>query len=491
MSKKALAVLTACCLLCIVALTIYAQDPVVTIDCQKGKPAAILGEDGRLTVTCKPSSPPPVPPPPPPSPNEWIATPLTLSALLGVNSPVKSGEKIQLQGGVYLGGVDTSIAGVTIYAAPGAKVVFDGAGIDKSVITTRGADTTWSGVEVINSSADRSKARPTGIDIFGPRTKILSSTIRDCGVGIGLWSPAVDAEVRECLIYRNGWQGPAPDRGHGHGVYVQNAEGSKRIIGNIIFNNYGIGVHAYAQAGELRGIEIERNVIFGNGSPAMPAGVDEANILISGSKPAVSIEVSDNVTHHAGGIVATNVAIDGGPAGNKELIVEGNAFIGGVPFAVQRWSGVKVSGNSLFAETDRILTLVLEGSTLAGEWDSNAYFTPLKSPFALHSPARNGLFDLAGWQSTTWLDKNSTLAATLGARSWVWPDSAGRAIVAVYRVAGQAQAEVSIASILPGASSVSVRRSADYFASPQSISVSQGLVVLSLSREFEVFILNK
>ena len=104
------------------------------------------------------------------------------------------------------------------------------------------------------------------MDVFGPHTKCINLVVHDAGVGIGCWTPAIDAEIYGCLIYNNGWQGPGRDRGHGHAIYTQNAQGTKRIRDNILFNQFGRGVEIYTERGSIQGFDVEGNAAFNNGS---------------------------------------------------------------------------------------------------------------------------------------------------------------------------------------------------------------------------------
>ena len=121
--------------------------------------------------------------------------------------------------------------------------------------------------------------------------------MHDNGIGIGFWAPAIDSEIYGCVIYRNGRQGPAPDRGHGHGIYGQNAEGMKRIVNNIVFDQYGYGIHNYTQAGELKGFHIEGNIVFNNGSASTPKDAGFPNILVGGFRAAERITITNNYTY--------------------------------------------------------------------------------------------------------------------------------------------------------------------------------------------------
>ena len=60
---------------------------------------------------------------------------------------------------------------------------------------------------------------------WAPGTKLINLVIHDTRQGIGIWQEALDSEAYGNLIYYNGFQ--ASDRGHGHGIYVQNDEGNK------------------------------------------------------------------------------------------------------------------------------------------------------------------------------------------------------------------------------------------------------------------------
>ncbi len=66
------------------------------------------------------------------------------------------------------------------------------------------------------------------------------------------------------LFYYNGYN--APDRGHGHGIYAQNLGSTpKQIYDNIIFQQFGWGIHAYAEGGHLDNFDFQGNISFNNG----------------------------------------------------------------------------------------------------------------------------------------------------------------------------------------------------------------------------------
>src|SRR2546426_6136509 len=62
-------------------------------------------------------------------------------------------------------------------------------------------------------------------------------------------------------IYNNGWQ--QPDFGNGHGIYAKSSAGPVYLRDNIVFNQFGYGIHIYANAGSGGG---DNNHLEGEGS---------------------------------------------------------------------------------------------------------------------------------------------------------------------------------------------------------------------------------
>ncbi len=131
---------------------------------------------------------------------------------------------------------------------------------------------TWFwGFEVMNSNPERSNpvsgshpidARGYGIFITAAGTKIINVVVHDTGQGISCGPAAKDVELYGNIIYFNGWT--APDRGHGHGIYVQNYEGGSKLIKhNVLFNGFSYNLHAYgSSAAGFVNSTVEENVWF-------------------------------------------------------------------------------------------------------------------------------------------------------------------------------------------------------------------------------------
>jgi hypothetical protein len=154
------------------------------------------------------------------------------------------------------------------------------------------------------------------------------------GNGLGAWSSAPDAEVYGSIIFNNGWG--APDRPHGHGIYLQNRDGAKLVRDNIVFNQFGAGIHAYGSSeAHLDSIQLEGNVVFNSGALAAHPG---ANILVGGGVVANRPELKHNFTYHdpRRNSGANYVGYD---AGCRDAVIEDNYLIGGYPLALTRCGG--------------------------------------------------------------------------------------------------------------------------------------------------------
>jgi hypothetical protein len=186
-------------------------------------------------------------------------------------------------------------------------------------------DGIYQDMEIFYSDWANRTAPGPGLDIHEPNVKYINCIIHDLS-GIGLWTDAVGAELYGCIIFHNGWNGT--DRGHGHGLYMQN-DTPKRVIKDcIIFDNFGYGVHAYTQTGKINNIELDGCVCFENGALV---GQHYGEILVGGWVVAENVTVKNCMTF--GG--ASNV---GYTAGATNVILENNYMPGGIyKDSARRW----------------------------------------------------------------------------------------------------------------------------------------------------------
>jgi PKD repeat protein len=257
------------------------------------------------------------------------------------------GDTIWLRGGVYHGTYTsylngTSTAPIVVRQYPGERATIDGGNSGwKSILMVSGSYTWYWGFEVMSSDPNRvsqqTGSNPTDIGRGNIATEQTSRT----GAGLkfinlivhdiqdaGLWKEAVNSEFYGSLIYYDGWD--APDRGHGHGLYLQNLTGTMRIRDNVIFENFQNGIQCYgSESASLNNFDIEGNTIFNNGSIAdSPAN----NIIIGGGVVAQNPVVANNNLYYTAwgnginlnmgyypyGIGASNPKMTGNYSGNGE-----------------------------------------------------------------------------------------------------------------------------------------------------------------------------
>ncbi len=243
----------------------------------------VTGTSGTASVTITSSTPTPVHTGFYVSPSgSWqgdgsAENPWDLATALAQPMVVQPLDTLWLRGGTYLGSFTSELFGapgspVVLRQYPGERAVIDGS------LEVKGRDAWYWGFEVMNSNPDRMNPRPTGINVFGPDTKFINLIVHDAGNGIGFWSPATNSEIYGSIIYNNGWE--EPDRGHGHGIYTQNALPSvKRIEHNAIAQNFGFSFHAYTQGGSIQGWDIRENVSLGSFLIGGRQPVDEADVV--------------------------------------------------------------------------------------------------------------------------------------------------------------------------------------------------------------------
>jgi len=396
------------------------------------------------------------------------ARPWDLAGALAGQAKLKPGDTLWLRGGVYKGIFKCKLAGTADKPILVAQFTNERATIDGS-LAVDGEWTTFWGFEVTNSNTTRTGERPTGVEVNGAHTKFINLVVHDAGNGFGCWSSAVDAELYGNIIYHNGWR--ELDRGHGHGIYMQNEEGTKLIRDNIIFRQYGWGIHAYTEEGALKGLQFEGNVSFDNGAPA---GARYDNILVGGRQPAERVTLVANYTYETptNGDTKPNVRLHYEAANNKDLTVKDNYFAGGSPVAsVADWLTVTMTGNTFYGPK-RLLELSLpQGITAASyAWDNNAYYgAGGAAVFSFQGQA----LDFAGWRRATSFDGGGSwnvidAARPAATKVFVRPNlyEPGRAHIIVYNWAKGETVDADVSGVIERGAKYEVRSAQNFFGPP-------------------------
>lgn len=325
----------------------------------------------------------------------------------------------------------------------GETVTLTGSG----VLTITGSDLVFRDLEIFNSNPLRVfkyyvfgsgkgiGSRPEGFSVRGARVKIINCTIHDNGDGIGFWQQAIDSEVYGCLIYNNGHSDSL--RGHGHGLYIQNQTGTKKITDVVSFNNFAMGMKAFGEAGPAVGVEFRGVLSFNNGSPSAftgnPSGFAPShrysNLFVGTSQvPADRIVVDSCYAFHPLSTSSEYGAMAFGYTQSNDSLRVTNSYIVGsqAPFGIKGWKQATVANNTIVATMNPSSQLVQVENVPSGakyNWNHNSYYddTPVRNcydgnrraPFffpAVYSScnrAVGGPLSFGEWKSGSGFDANS------------------------------------------------------------------------------------
>jgi hypothetical protein len=373
-----------------------------------------------------------------------LARPLDLDTALSSQGPVRPGDTVWLRGGVYrrqagpaYNGVTalyvstlngTAAAPVIVRQYPGERATLDGnLAPSLPVLVVDGSYTWFWGFEITNSNPNRSSTRGAGIDSYGHHNRFVNLSIHDTGQGVGFWasSQADDSEVYGSIISHVGWEGG--DRGHGHSLYVQNVNGTKKITDNIMFEGFSFGIHAYTENGGINNLAVTGNIVFNHGNISATGG-PKANILFAGGRVAQNPTVVGNFGYFPAASVGRSLDVSECNSG----ALQNNYLAGGTPLRIGACTNTVVSGNTLYGP--------VAASTQA------AY------PSNLYSTTPSGVF--------------------VGIRPNAY--EAGRANIAIFNWARHSSVPVDVAAILPVGTPYQVRDAQNFFGPPVATGVYSG-----------------
>ena len=300
------------------------------------------------------------------------------------------------------------------------------------------------------------------VNVAGPGTKFINMVVHDAGGnGFGVWSPAVNAEVYGSIIYNNGRQ--RLDGRYAHGIYAQNETGTQRFVDNVVFNQFGYGLHMYAESGSLQGFHLEGNASFENGRPASTRGAPE--IVIGGGTPADRVTLLDNMTYKSSQD-GTNVQLGYNGTQSRAVTMRGNYVAGGKPaLRMINWSSATVENNT-FAQPAAWEMIWLQGSTSGYRWTGNRHWRSATDGTAWYlAPTA---YNLANFNSRLGGNDVSAGSKPAGTHVVVRPNrfESGRANVIVYNWGKAGSVTANLAGVLSAGDAYEVRNVRNFFGAP-------------------------
>ena len=416
-----------------------------------------------------------------PKGNGSADSPWDLATALAGPAAVKPGDVIWLRGGTYRGGFVSRLTGakdkpITVRGERGARVTIDTnprGENDGGSLLVLGADVVFRDFEVMCSHAVRetkiagswpADIRGGSVDVRGSRISLLNLVVHDLSGGFGFWSDGEGGEISGCIIYNNGWNGP--DRAHGHGIYAQNARGTKRIADNIIFHQFAYGIHVYgSEKASLKGFEIEGNIAFENGALSR-SGENSPGIMVGGATPAERIVIRDNTV--VGGKIRLGYTWG---TTSEDVLVTGNYCDAGL--VVRDFRKAEVARNTVVAQSSVVQVEGAGKLLLSGHrWNDNDYYVTdgRWGECTLLEGSKSRGLSFEEFRRETGLDARSTF--TKGAPSKLRaivrpnPHEPGRAHVAVLNPASLAEVELDLSRVLKSGLAFRIVSAKDYFGAP-------------------------
>lgn len=304
---------------------------------------------------------------------------------------------------------------------------------------------------------------------------------------------AYNGIVVESLIgLSNGWL--APDRGHGHGLYVQASSATgKDVRLSVLSNNFGTyNLHAYSASAPINGINISKCVFYGKVLPTSADIIAKAGFL---AQPISNCSFNDSIIYGGNGLQC-----QGDADTNNGMSVLRNRIYASNPFQADGFTGTPgctVTSNQFISVQDAQSGLVngaywktSGGTSAAFAFTLNAYYKGLFDVFR-YGPygGTHVTATFAGWQAFGY-DTAGTFTSPDGSKpaaneSFLWPGTldTNRAALSILNWLDSATINVDPSAFLTSGDVYEIRFSANPTADPVlSGTYSSGNLSIPMSR---------
>ena len=390
-----------------------------------------------------------------------LANPWDLVTAFNLKSrTILPGDTLYLRGGTYVQPfawawvpnlLGSPTAPIIVRPFPGEHAALDIQSFDAHLILDNPArpsngagnnvhDVQFWAIEIFSSNIQRSSSQtgnvgdPGSVLVEGVNNKFIHCYIHDIGNFLAA-QIAQNFEVYGCICCDMGWN--APDRGHGHCSYIENAgDGTRKLYeANYFYGSFDALVQCFGTRANTRDITFIKNTLMDGGSPLV---VSVIQFMVGQNSPA-GIVVEDNVMftqdRYPAGYVQIGWPWDGE---NGDVSVQRNLCAGPI-WEVGNWDLATIEHNQVFTKAgeDHEVLYVLHTQVPPqsfANWliDNNTYGTGILKAGSRHvdsngiviSDGITGYTDPAAWQhAIAGGDTNSTFFAKPKAVSLAWPSS--------------------------------------------------------------------
>ena len=390
---------------------------------------------------------------------------------------MQPGDTVWLRGGTYAGSFSSSLTGsssapIIVRQYPGERATLDVGASQNDVLTVNGSYATYWGFEIMSSGTQRFGTAGTGSPPRGDgvyinnasNVKLINLIVHDVGHGTYTENSAHNIEIYGWIIYNGGVEDGT--RSDGHGIYIKNdGIGFKVARDNVIFDQFGFGIHGYAQTTTtLKNLVFDGNVLFNNGTPS---DYDNPNMQLGGSTIADNDTVTNNMVYFSPGVSSGNgnVRIGYSSTLNGTAVLRNNYVVGGTQtLDVGYWSSLTVQSNTIVAPGE-VVTQHDGASASTQRWSGDMHY---------HDPSTQD-WQVAGSSYTfpNWLAKvgaTDQASATMPStpRVFVRPNryEAGRGVIVIYNWTQQGSVPVDLTGVVAVGNRYEVRNVQDIFGAP-------------------------
>ena len=345
-------------------------------------------------------------------------------------------------------------------------------------------------IELIDSSGVRDVALATdpnpiafGFADYGPGNKFINCVVHDTTEGISSYDASPGAEYTGNLIYYNGYN--APDRVHGHGIYIQNIVAYKTVLDCIVGDNFCNGIQAYGSGGaSITGLSFAGCLLYNTAS--LPSPHYQYNIVLGNGENNYNNNF-DSMYSYLTLAQRYGFVNFGQYAASSQCSCTNSVFVGGYggPAVEGMGSPFTFTGNRVLNiqpdSTGVPISLLRLGQfanqSLSGfTWDNNQYFG-LNELWGVGTYAADANLNytdtggtdltLAQWQAKTGFDAHSTYQDANPSENWIYvrPNkyASKRGHVCIYNWLNQNSVAVDLSSILAPGDSFVIQDAQNFF----------------------------
>ena len=402
------------------------------------------------------------------SSNPWSIT----TAFAGASGKIHPGDTVWLRGGRYGSGESNSVYHATLSGTATAPIIIRQYPGERATINgniTADGNYVWFwGFEVANTNTAAQNV--IGVDSHCPGCRFINLVVHDhSGDGFGMWSEGPNQVAYGNIVYNNGFHGSTSTT-FGHGIYAQNNTGTKLLQDNILFDQFGYGIHVYgSDAAFLNNFTIDGNASFNSG---LGTGMD---YHIGGGSPVNNLVFTNNMSYRMADnrVNTVRLGYNWGP-NNPGAKVTGNYLVG--QLLLEHWNSLTFLNNTIIDPYGAAMTLEQNSGEpmTTGSWNDNTYVKTTSSyPVSPFQVAINGVtktYLLSGWEQLTGFDGSSTVSSSMPGTSKVVVEpnayEAGRANVLIYNWSHQGAVSVDLSQVLRSGDHYVIVNAQNFYGAP-------------------------